>query len=74
MDILVPYDYWTIMANSPAIRALVPEIMRQQYLLVALNSMKQYENGLLLNGQAGKITRMEKAFQISANQVLKKSH
>ena len=53
LDILVGYDDWTIMANSPAIGALVPEIMRQQYLLVALNSMKQYENGLLLNGQIG---------------------
>ncbi|MHB1606175.1 MAG: tetratricopeptide repeat protein [Leptospirales bacterium] len=52
-DLLVGYDDWTIMADSPAVAALVPEIMRQQYVLVALNGMKQYENGLMLNGQIG---------------------
>ena len=53
LDILAGYDDWTVMADSPAVAALVPEIMRQQYVLVALNLTKQYENGLMLNGQLG---------------------
>ena len=53
LDVLVGYDDWTIMASSPQTAGLVPEIMRQQYLLVALNAMKQYDNGLLLSGQIG---------------------
>ena len=53
LDVLVGYDDWTVMTDSPAVAALVPEIMRQQYFLVALNGAKQYENGLLLNGQIG---------------------
>jgi hypothetical protein len=53
MDLLVGYDDWTVMANSAAVAALVPEIMRQQYLLIALNGTKQYPNGLILNGQIG---------------------
>ncbi|MHB1925781.1 MAG: tetratricopeptide repeat protein [Leptospirillum sp.] len=52
-DIMAGYDDWTIMAESPATAALVPEIMRQQYVLVALNGMKQYDNGLVLSGQIG---------------------
>ncbi len=53
LDILAGYDDWTVMADSPAVAALVPEIMRQQYVLLALNMTKQYENGLMLNGQFG---------------------
>jgi hypothetical protein len=53
IDVLFGYDDWTVMANSAAVAALVPEIMRQQYLLVALNGTKQYPNGLMLNGQIG---------------------
>ncbi|BAM06161.1 hypothetical protein LFE_0440 [Leptospirillum ferrooxidans C2-3] len=52
-DIIVGYDDWTVMASSPAVAALVPEIMRQQYLLLALNGEKQYANGLVFNGQLG---------------------
>lgn len=52
-DLMAGYDDWTIMANSPSIGALVPEIMRQQYVLFALNGMKQYDNGLMLSGQIG---------------------
>ena len=53
MDVLVGYDDWTVMAESAAVASLVPEIMRQQYLLIALNGIKQYSNGLMLNGQIG---------------------
>lgn len=53
LDLLVGYDDWSVMAISPAIEALVPEIIRQQYFLVAFNGLKQYENGLVLNGQIG---------------------
>lgn len=52
-DIMAGYDDWTIMADSPSIGALVPELFRQQYVLVALNGLKQYDNGLMLNGQIG---------------------
>ncbi len=53
LDLMAGYDDWTIEARTPAVAALVPEIMRQQYLMVALNVARNYGNGLSLNGQLG---------------------
>lgn len=52
LDLMAGYDDWTIDAK-PSVAALVPEIMRQQYVMVALNAAKTYDNGLSLNGQIG---------------------
>ncbi|MHB1287564.1 MAG: tetratricopeptide repeat protein [Leptospirales bacterium] len=53
LDLLVGYDDWSILGSTPSIVALVPEIVRQQYILVAINGLKQYENGIGINGQIG---------------------
>ncbi len=52
LDLMAGYDDWTIDAR-PSVAALVPEIMRQQYVMVALNATRTYDNGLSLNGQIG---------------------
>jgi hypothetical protein len=52
IDFLVGYDDWTILAN-PAAVSLVPEILRQQYVLAAFNIMKNFDSGVGLNAQLG---------------------